>query len=137
MERNRSILTAMGILIGPMIAYLSFLAYKAQLNELIQLCFFLLFFITAFELAMAQISLSGCLVILLLPAMPVALYLVALPNNVGMQLTAKGIISFWVVSVLAGAILGRLKPIGSHPKLMGFLTSMLILAVGAGYFLLP
>ncbi|MCP4007901.1 MAG: hypothetical protein GY726_00140 [Proteobacteria bacterium] len=110
MAEKRSIPAALGIFIGPAIAYLSYLILSSGLSEYLQLVCFGLFFLTGHDLAASRISLSGGLAILLLPAIPIAIYVnqaVMLPGN---HLSPMMIIAFWVASALLGAIWAGMKP---------------------------
>ena len=110
MAEKRSIPAALGIFIGPAIAYLSYLILSSGLSEYMQLVCFGLFFLTGHDLAASRISLSGVLAILLLPAIPIAIYVnqsVMLPGN---HLSPTMIIAFWAASALLGAIWAGMKP---------------------------
>lgn len=110
MAEKRSIPAALGIFIGPAIAYLSYLILSSGLSEYVQLVCFALFLLAGHDLAVSKISLSGVLAILLLPAIPIAIYVnqaVMLPGN---HLSPTMIIAFWAASALLGAIWAGMKP---------------------------
>lgn len=110
MAEKRSIPAALGIFIGPAIAYISFLIFTAGLNEFLQLLCFGLFFLMGYDLAQSRISLSGILTLLLLPAIPIAIYLNFAVTPDGNQLTPFFIIGLWAASALIGAIFAAYRP---------------------------
>lgn len=110
MAEKRSIPAALGIFIGPAIAYLSYLVFISGLNEFVQIICFALFLMAGHDLAESRISLSGSLTILLLPSIPIAMYLQQAAQPPQTQLSPSIIISLWVASALLGAILAGLRP---------------------------
>lgn len=110
MAEKRSIPAALGIVIGPAIAYISFLIFTSGYSEFLQLLCFALFFIAGHDLAKSRISLSGILTLLLLPAIPIAMYLNLAQTTAGQQLSPVVIIGLWVVSALAGAFMAAYRP---------------------------
>ena len=110
MAEKRSIPAALGIFIGPAIAYLSYLVFIAGLSEFVQIACFSLFLMAGHDLAKSRISLSGTLTLLLLPSIPIAMYLNQAPMSPGNQLSPGIIIALWVASALLGAIWAGLKP---------------------------
>jgi len=110
MAEKRSIPAALGIFIGPAVAYLSYLVLINGLNEFVQLVCFGLFVMVGHDLAKSRISLSGVLTLLLLPSIPIAMYLnqsAMPPEN---QLGPTVIIALWAASALLGAIWAGMKP---------------------------
>jgi hypothetical protein len=105
MAEKRSIPAALGIFIGPAIAYLSFLIFNSGLNDFLQIVCFALFLVVGHDLAKSRISLSGTLILLLLPAIPIAMYLNQASVPAGHQLGPGIIIGLWVASVLLGALI--------------------------------
>jgi hypothetical protein len=120
MAEKRSVPAALGIFIGPAIAYLSLLIFPSGLSEFAQVACFALFMMVGHDLAKSGISLSGTLSLLLLPSIPIALYLNQASVPVGHQLDPGIIIGLWVASVLMGALVaGRAPPTegdASHVK---------------------
>ncbi len=110
MAEKRSIPAALGIFIGPAIAYLSFLIFVTGFSEYTQIACFGLFFLAGHDLAKSRLSLSGILTILLLPAIPIAMYLNQATMPTTNHLSPTVIIALWAASVLMGAILAGLKP---------------------------
>lgn len=115
MAEPRSIPTALGILIGPSIAYVSFFIFSSGLSEFLQLLCFAAFFLAGHELARSRLSLSGVLIVLLFPAIPVAMYLSQSPVVEGNQLAPVIVIALWATSVLVGAIVAAYRPV--HAKI--------------------
>ena len=139
MAEKRSVPAALGILIGPAIAYLSYLILASGLSEYLQFICFSLFMLAGFDLAKSHISLSGVLTLLLLPAIPIAMYLNQTSAPVINQLSPTIIIVFWVASALLGAILAGLRPpVSGHPiylrRLIG--VTLLLLAIIVASFVL-
>jgi hypothetical protein len=128
MAEKRSIPAALGIFIGPAIAYLSYLVFISGPNEIVQIGCFALFLMAGHDLAKSGISLSGTLTILLLPSIPIALYLQQASQPVQAQLGPSMIIALWVASALLGAVLAGLRP----PRLgnTANVTRLVILASG-------
>jgi hypothetical protein len=110
MAEKRSIPAALGIFIGPAIAYLSYLIFISGFNEFAQLACFALFLIAGHDLAESGISLSGTMIILLLPSIPIAVYLQQAAMSPENQLSPSMIIALWVASALLGAVLAGLRP---------------------------
>jgi hypothetical protein len=110
MAEKRSIPAALGIFIGPAIAYVSFLIFVTGFSEYTQIACFGLFFLTGHDLAKSNLSLSGILTILLLPAIPIAMYLNQATMLTTNHLSPTAIIALWAASVLMGAILAGLNP---------------------------
>ena len=123
MSEKRSIPAALGIFMGPAIAYLSFLIFKSNVNEFAQLACFAAFLVVGSDLAKSQLSLSGILTILFLPALPIALYLNQSVTQTGNHLSPMVIIMLWLVSALVGAILVGLKP-GKNASSISRMTAM-------------
>ncbi len=132
MAEKRSIPAALGIFIGPAIAYLSYLAFISGLNEFVQIACFALFLLAGHDLAKSGISLSGTLTILLLPSIPIAMYLQQAAQAPQFQLSPSMIIALWVVSALLGAVLAGLRP--PQPGNTANVTRLVIMA--SGLFLL-
>jgi len=127
MAEPRSIPTALGILIGPSIAYVSFLIFSSGLSELLQLLCFAGFFLAGHELARSRLSLSGVLTVLLFPAIPVAMYLsLSIPAE-GNQLGPVMVIALWATSVLVGAIVAAYRPVRAKTLPA---TRLAVLAIG-------
>lgn len=137
-KEKRSIPAALAICIGPATAYLSFLIFNSSINELLQLICFGLFFISGYDLAKSRISLSGVLTLLLLPTMPIALYLNQATLSAGNHLNQKAIIVLWVASALIGAIFaGRGQATQSNAtnvKRLAIIASILLLFMLANYW---
>ncbi len=110
MAEKRSVPAALGIFIGPAIAYLSFLIFTTGFSEYTQIVCFGLFLLVGHDLAKSSLSLSGILTILLLPAIPIAMYLNQASMLTTNHLSPTVIIALWAASVLMGAILAGLKP---------------------------
>jgi len=110
MAEKRSIPAALGIFIGPAIAYLSYLILLNGLSEFVQVVCFGLFVMAGHDLARSRISLSGVLTLLLLPAIPIAMYANQVPLSAEAHLSPTVIISLWVASALLGAIWAGIKP---------------------------
>jgi len=110
MAEKRSTPAALGIFIGPAIAYLSYLILSSGLSEYLQIICFGLFFLAGHDLATSRISLSGVLAILLLPAIPIAIYVNQALIQSGNHLSPTMIISFWAASALLGAIWAGMRP---------------------------
>ena len=110
MAEKRSIPAALGIFIGPAVAYLSYLVFSSGLSEFAQIACFALFMMAGHDLAKSRISLSGTLILLLLPAIPIAMYLNQASGPVGHQLDSGFIIGLWVASVLLGALMAGRAP---------------------------
>ena len=139
MAEKRSVPAALGILIGPAIAYLSYLILVSGFSEYLQFICFSLFMLAGFDLAKSHISLSGVLTLLLLPAIPIAMYLNQTIAPVINQLSPTTIIVFWVASALLGAILAGLRPpVPGHSvylrRLIG-ITLVLLAIIVAGFVL--
>lgn len=109
MAEKRSIPAALGIFIGPAIAYLSYLILMSGLSEYAQIICFGLFFQTGHDLAKSRISLSGIVAILLLPAIPIAIYVNQAVTLPGSHLSPTMIIALWAASALLGAIWAGIK----------------------------
>lgn len=128
MAEKRSVPTALGILIGPALAYLSYHILCSGMNEFIQVLVFALFVLAGHDLARGGLSLTGSLVVLFVPAIPVAIYLGTLAVPAGHQLGAQAIVALWVASALLGAVLaGRRSP---GPGGAAHLTRLAVLGVG-------
>jgi hypothetical protein len=110
MAEKRSIPAALGIFIGPAVAYLSYLIFNSGLSEFAQIACFALFLMAGHDLAKSSISLSGILILLLLPAIPIAMYLSQASVPADHQLSPVVIISLWVASVLLGALIAGRAP---------------------------
>lgn len=110
MAEKRSVPAALGIFIGPAIAYLSYLIFTSGFNEFAQIACFALFLMVGHDLAKSRISLSGILTLLLLPAIPIAMYLNQAKVLAGHQLSPVVIIGLWVASVLLGALIAGRAP---------------------------
>jgi hypothetical protein len=129
MAEKRSVPAALGILIGPAIAYISYLILVSGLSEFLQFLCFSLFMLAAFDLAKSRISLSGVLTLLLLPAIPIAMYLNQASAPVQNQLSPTTIIVFWVASALLGAILAGLRP--PMPDCPVYVRRLVVVALGS------
>ena len=127
MAEPRSVPTALGILIGPSIAYVSFLIFSSDLSELLQLLCFAAFFLAGHELSRSLRSLSGVLTVLLFPAIPVAMYLSQSVPAEGNQLGPVMVIALWVISVLVGAVVAAYRPV--HAKAQPA-TRLAVLTIG-------
>jgi len=128
MAEKRSTPAALGIFIGPAIAYLSYLTLISGLSEFVQIACFALFFLAGHDLAVSRISLSGGMALLLLPTIPIAIYAnqaVILP---GQHLSPAMIIAFWAASALLGAIWAGMRP--SRQGDSGNVKRLVICAVG-------
>lgn len=137
MAETRSIPAALGIIIGPAIAYISFLIFTSTYSEFLQLLCFVLFFAAGHDLAKSRISLSGILTLLLLPAIPIAMYLNLAQVPEGQQLSPIVIIGLWVVSALAGAFMAAYRPTSPgdvrHVTRLAILGTVLVLFIVATY----
>lgn len=137
MAEKRSIPAALGIVIGPAIAYTSFLIFSSDYSELLQLLCFALFFIAGHDLAKSRISLSGILTLLLLPAIPIAMYLNLAQIPPGQHLSPVAIIGLWAVSALAGAFMAAYRPVpqgdARHVTRLVILASVLVLFILATF----
>ena len=111
MAEKRSVPAALGIAIGPASAYLSYLILSLELNEFLQLLCFTLFLLAGHDLARSRISLSGVLTLLLLPSIPVGIYLAQVPLPHANHLGPKMIVALWAASALLGAILAGVRPL--------------------------
>lgn len=137
MAEKRSIPTALGIVIGPATAYISFLIFQSKLNELLHLFCFAVFFIAAYDLAKLRLSLTGILTILLVPSLPFVLTLSQSNVATGNHLGAKLLMLLWVASALLGAISGGMKAGHEHAiniKRLVILASGLLLGLLGLYF---
>ena len=137
MKEKRAIPTALGIVIGPAIAYLSLLIFKHEISELAQCVCFALFVIAGYDLAECRLSPTGILSVLFIPAIPIAMYLAQSNITAGNHLDAKVIIFIWVASTLLGALYAGTK--GAHDnarsiKRLVILASGLLLVVSGSYF---
>ena len=138
MAEKRSIPAALGIFIGPAIAYLSFLILKLNLIEFVQLACFAAFLVVGADLARSRISLSGILTILFVPALPIALYLNQATSVAAHHLSPMMIIVLWVVSALTGAILAGLKPNNSTSpvfRMVAMASVLMVLLLASFWFL--
>ncbi len=139
MAEKRSIPAALGIVIGPGIAYVSFLIFTSGLSEFLQLLCFALFFLAGHDLAKSRISLSGILTLLLLPAIPIAMYLNLAQTPAGQQLSPVLIIGLWAVSALAGAFVAAYRPAATgdikHVTRLAILATVLVLLIAAVYII--
>ena len=137
MAEKRSIPAALGIIIGPAIAYISFLIFTTAYSEFLQLLCFAFFFAAGHDLAKSRISLSGILTLLLLPAIPIAMYLNLAQVPEGQQLSPVVIIGLWAVSALAGAFMAayRPAPVGDvrHVTRLAILGTALVLFILATF----
>ncbi len=132
MAEKRSVPAALGIFIGPAIAYLSYLIFTSGFNEFAQIACFALFLMAGHDLAKSRISLSGILTLLLLPAIPIAMYLNQAKVLAGHQLSPMVIIGLWVASVLLGALIA-----GRAPQMEGDSAHVTRLVIsGSGLFVL-
>lgn len=140
MAEKRSIPAALGIVIGPAVTYISFLIFKSELSEVVQCICFALLFLAAFDLSRSSLSPTGVLTILLVPSIPIAMYLSQSALADANQLSPKLIISFWVASVLLGSLTAGMKarqPSGdtsASVKRLVLLTSLLLLGLIGYYF---
>ena len=126
MAEKRSVPTALGIFIGPAIAYLSYQLLNQGISELLQLLCFAAFLLAGHDLAKGGLSLTGVLTVLFLPALPVAMYLNSLEPAQNGHLGPTMVIGFWVASTLLGAILAGVRPARAGA---GYITRLAILAV--------
>ncbi len=137
MAEKRSIPTALGIVIGPTTAYISFLIFQSKLNEFLQFFCFVVFFIAAYDLAKSRLSLTGILTILLIPSLPFVLTLSQSIMATGNHLGAKLLILLWVASALLGAISGGMQA-GQDNAIsitrLAILASVLLLGLVGLYF---
>ena len=137
MAEKRSIPAALGIVIGPAIAYISFLIFTSGYSEFLQLLCFAFFFVAGHDLAKSRISLSGILTLLLLPAIPIAMYLNLAQVTGEQQLSPVFIIGLWVVSALAGAFMAAYRPAQSgdvrHITRLAILGTVLVLFIVATF----
>jgi len=133
MAETRSIPAALGIVIGPGIAYLSFVIFTSGFSEFLQLLCFGLFFLAGYDLGKSRISLSGILTLLLLPAIPIAMYLNLAQLPAGQQLSPIVIIGLWAVSALAGAFMAAYRPAvpgeTTHLTRLAILATVLVLLI--------
>lgn len=118
MAEKRSIPAALGIFIGPAIAYLSYLVFKSSTSEFAQLLCFGAFILAGYELARSRISLSGLLSILFVPALPLAMYLNLTELTPGHRLTPIVVITLWVGSALLGAVIAGSRRHAGGPSIV-------------------
>jgi hypothetical protein len=137
MAEKRSIPAALGIFIGPAVAYLSYLIFNSGLSEFAQIACFALFLMAGHDLAKSSISLSGSLTLLLLPAIPIAMYLSQASVPAGHQLSPVVIISLWVASVLLGALIAgrapRAENSASHVTRLAICATGLFIVIAATF----
>ena len=137
MAEKRSIPTALGIVIGPATAYISFLLFQSGLSEFLQIFCFAMFLLAAYDLARSRLSLTGILTILFVPALPFVLTFSQSNIAAGNQLGAKLIILLWVASALLGAIGGGMKAAQDNAistTRLAILASVLLLGLVGFYF---
>ena len=137
MSEKRSIPAALGIFMGPAIAYLSFLIFKSNVSEFVQLICFAAFLVVGADLARSRLSLSGILTILFVPALPIALYLNQSTLQTENHLSPAVIIMLWIVSALTGAILAGLKPgknASSLPRMVAMASALMVLLIASFWF---
>jgi len=139
MAEKRSMPAALGIIIGPAIAYLSYWILAAGLSEFWQLLCFGVFALAGYDLAKNGLSLSGVLAILLVPALPIAMYLNAMSVSGVSHLQPAVIIGLWAASVLLGAIAAGLKPSAQEgsariKRLLAIAIGLLLLIVASFIF---
>ena len=137
MAEKRSIPTALGIVIGPATAYISFLLFQSGLSEFLQIFCFAVFLLAAYDLARSRLSLTGILTILFVPALPFVLTFSQSNIAAGNQLGAKLIILLWVASALLGAIGGGMKAAQDNAistTRLAILASVLLLGLVGFYF---
>lgn len=139
MAEKRSIPAALGIVIGPAIAYISYLIFASGYSEFLQLLCFALFFVAGHDLAKSRISLSGILTLLLLPAIPIAMYLNLAQLPQGQQLSPVVIIGLWAISALAGAFMAAYRPAKPgdtrHVTRLAIIGTVLVLFIVATFLL--
>ncbi len=138
MTEKRAIPTALGIVIGPAVAYLSLLIFKNEISEFAQCLCFVLLVVVGYDLARCRLSPTGILAVLFIPALPVAMYLAQSEIRDGNHLSAKIIIFIWVASTLLGALYAGTKGAydnASSVKRLAILASGLLLVVSGSYFL--
>lgn len=139
MAEKRSVPTALGIFIGPAIAYLSYQVVNLEGPEGLQLLCFGAFLLAGHDIARGGLSLTGVLTVLMLPALPVAMYLNSLQVADNAHLAPVMIIGFWVASALLGAIFAgvRSAPVAAvHVVRLAMLAVILLLLVLASFLLL-
>ena len=138
-KETRSIPAALAICIGPATAYISFLIFNSNYNEFLQLICFGIFFVSGYDLAKSRISLSGVLTLLLLPTMPIALYLNQATLLAGNHLNQKAIIVIWAASALMGAIVAGMRHAtqsnASNVKRLAIIASILLILMAVSYWL--
>ncbi|MEE9446839.1 MAG: hypothetical protein V3V09_02700 [Arenicellales bacterium] len=134
MAEKRSIPAALGIFIGPAIAYLSYHILKSGYNEFWQFACFALFFIAGHDIAKGGLSLLGLLTILLVPLIPIAMYVNQHPLTVGNHITPSSMVVFWAISALAGALLAGFS--ASYLSNNKHNTRLAAMATGLGVVLL-
>lgn len=139
MAEKRSVPTALGIFIGPALAYLSYLVLISDVSEFAQLLCFGVFLLAGHDLARGGLSLTGVLAVLFVPAIPVAMYLNNIQQPAGYHLTPAMIIGLWIASTLLGAIFAGTRPSGSggsrHLTRLVVLTVVLLLLVLASFMI--
>ena len=137
MAEKRSVPTAMGLLIGPALGYLSYLVLSSGSSEALQLLCFAGFLLAGHDLVRGGLSLTGVLAVLFLPALPIAMYLNSVQVGDQQHLGPAMIIGFWVGSALLGAIFAGTRPArsatGHVTRLAGLAVALLVLVL-AGYF---
>ncbi len=139
MAETRSIPTALGIVVGPAIAYVSYLLFQSGVNEYYQLICFGLFLWVGYELGRSRLSLSGALTVLLLPSIPVAIILSQDALAVSNHLSSKVIIAMWAASILLGTVLAGINSAQNNNagsiKRLAILAIALLLGLAVRYWL--
>ena len=139
MAEKRSVPTALGIFIGPAIAYLSYQVLNLGGPEGLQLLCFAAFMLAGHDIARGGLSLTGVLTVLMLPALPVAMYLNSLEVAGNLHLAPTMIIGFWAASALLGAVFAGTRPAPGnsvHIVRLAMLAVILLMLVLASFLLL-
>ena len=139
MAEPRSIPTALGIIIGPASAYLSYWIFQSGANETAQALCFLSFAMAGHDIAKGGLSLLGTLFTLLAPTLPIALYLQQTTPVGSPLMSAATLAALWVIGVLLGAVwmgLRRSNKSGSqHLTRLAVLASVLVAVILATRYL--
>ncbi len=110
MAEKRSIPTALGILIGPATAYLSYHIFSTSIHELAQILCLVSFLLVGHDLAKGGLSLSGILFVVFAPVLPIALYLRTSSPDPDAYLNSITLMALWLFSTLIGAIIAGMRP---------------------------
>ena len=136
MAEKRSIPTALGILIGPATAYISFLIYTSTalngIGELGQVLVMACFALAAHDISKGGLSLVGTLFTLLAPALPIALYLRLTPPISETLLSSSSLMMLWAASSLVGAIIAGTqpnRPSTAHLTRLAVLSTLLVAGI--------